>query len=144
MITGRRDRMNTLRQPHGPQWFSVPSKLSRPFCGRHAGTAISQALGLAVARDLKKREEKVVAVVGDGAMTAGLSYEAMNNAGHLKKNMLIGPERQRDVPSPGRRGMSRYLNRSLQSALQRIRARSKNSSSVFRAFKGYQTLPSRA
>ncbi len=90
MITGRRDQMNTIRQPGGISGF--PSPFENPhdhFIVGHAGTAISQALGLAVARDLKGGKEEVVAVVGDGSMTSGLAYEALNNAGHLKKKMLI-------------------------------------------------------
>ncbi len=90
MITGRRDQMNTIRQPGGISGF--PSPFENPhdhFIVGHAGTAISQALGLAVARDLKGGNEEVVAVVGDGSMTSGLAYEALNNAGHLKKKMLI-------------------------------------------------------
>ena len=90
MITGRRDRMHTLRQHDGLSGF--PSPFESPhdqFIVGHASTAISQALGLAVARDAQKGTEKVVAVVGDGAMTAGLAYEALNNAGHLKRSMLI-------------------------------------------------------
>ncbi|HTL47674.1 MAG TPA: 1-deoxy-D-xylulose-5-phosphate synthase [Verrucomicrobiae bacterium] len=90
MITGRRDRMLTLRQPHGISGFPSPFESEHdPFIVGHASTAISQALGLAAARDLNKTDEKVVAVVGDGSITAGLAYEALNNAGHLKKDMLI-------------------------------------------------------
>lgn len=90
MITGRRDRMATLRQPGGLSGFPSPWESRHdPFIVGHAGTAISQALGLACARDLKKGNEKIVAFVGDGAITSGLSFEALNHAGQLKKNMLV-------------------------------------------------------
>jgi len=90
MITGRRERMPTLRQFGGISGF--PSPFESPhdqFIVAHAGTAISQALGLAVARDKKGGSEKVIAVVGDGSLTAGLAYEALNNAGHLRPEMLV-------------------------------------------------------
>ncbi len=112
MMTGRRDRMLTLRQGHGVSGF--PSPFENPhdhFIVGHAGTAISQALGLAVARDLKKGHERVVAVVGDGAMTAGLSYEALNNAGHLKKDMLIVLNDNEMSISKNVGAISKYLNK---------------------------------
>lgn len=90
MITGRRGRMGSLRQAGGLSGFPSPWESPHdPFIVGHAGTAISEAVGLACARDLKRGKEKVVALVGDGAMTAGLSFEALNHAGHLKKSMLI-------------------------------------------------------
>jgi len=90
MITGRRDRMLSLRQPGGISGFPSPfENIHDQFIVGHAGTAISQAVGLACARDLRKTNEEVVAVVGDGAMTSGLAYEALNNAGHLKKPLMI-------------------------------------------------------
>lgn len=124
MITGRRDRMSTLRQPKGLSGFPSPFESQHdPFIVGHAGTAISEALGLAAARDLKKRDEKIVAVVGDGAMTAGLSYEAMNNAGHLKKNMLIVLNDNEMSISKNVGAMSRYLNKVITNPLyNRIRA----------------------
>lgn len=124
MITGRRDRMNTLRQPQGLSGFPSPLESPHdPFIVGHAGTAISEALGLTVARDLKKRHEKIVAVVGDGAMTAGLSYEAMNNAGHLKKNMLIVLNDNEMSISKNVGAMSRYLNKVITNPLyNRVRA----------------------
>ncbi len=112
MITGRKDRMHTLRQPGGLSGFPAPwESVHDPFIVGHAGTAIAQALGLAAARDIKKGNEKVVAVVGDGAMTAGLSFEALNSAGHLKKNMLIILNDNEMSIAKNVGGMSRYLNR---------------------------------
>ncbi len=114
MITGRRTRMHTLRQPEGISGF--PSPFENPhdhFIVGHAGTAISQAVGLAVARDFKKTHEKIVAVVGDGALTAGLSYEALNNAGHLKREMLVILNDNEMSISRNVGGISKYLNKVL-------------------------------
>ncbi len=112
LITGRRDRMNTLRKTEGISGF--PSPFENPhdhFIVGHAGTAIAQAVGLAAARDHFKTDEKVVAVVGDGAMTAGLSYEALNNAGHLKKEMLIVLNDNEMSISKNVGAISKYLNK---------------------------------
>ena len=123
MITGRKDRMCTLRQPGGLSGFPAPWESAHdPFIVGHAGTAITQALGLAAARDIKKGNEKVVAVVGDGAMTAGLSYEALNSAGQLKKNMLIVLNDNEMSIAKNVGAMSRYLNRVITNPLyNRIR-----------------------
>lgn len=112
MITGRRERMHTLRKTEGLSGF--PSPFENPhdhFIVGHAGTAISQALGLACARDFKKGKEKVVAVVGDGALTAGLAYEALNNAGHLKREMLIILNDNEMSISKNVGALSKYLNK---------------------------------
>lgn len=112
MITGRRDRMHSLRQHDGISGFPSPFENEHdPFIVGHAGTAISQAVGLAVARDLMKRDERVVAVAGDGAITAGLSYEALNNAGHLKKEMLIVLNDNEMSISKNVGAISKYLNK---------------------------------
>ncbi len=123
MTTGRKDRMCTLRQPGGLSGFPAPWESEHdPFIVGHAGTAIAQALGLAAARDIKKGNEKVVAVVGDGAMTAGLSFEALNSAGHLKKNMLIVLNDNEMSIAKNVGAMSRYLNRVITNPLyNRIR-----------------------
>jgi 1-deoxy-D-xylulose-5-phosphate synthase len=115
--------MHTLRQPGGLSGFPAPWESEHdPFIVGHAGTAIAQALGLAAARDLNAGHEKVVAVVGDGAMTAGLSYEALNSAGHLKKNMLIILNDNEMSIAKNVGGMSRYLNRVITNPLyNRIR-----------------------
>jgi len=91
ILTGRRDRIRTLRQGGGLSGFTKRSEsLYDPFGAAHAATSISAALGFAVARDLKgEHDRKVVAVIGDGSMSAGMAYEAMNNAGALKKNMIV-------------------------------------------------------
>lgn len=124
MITSRRDRMLTLRKMNGLSGF--PSPFESPhdfFIVGHAGTAISQALGLAVSRDLKKRKERIVAVVGDGALTAGLAYEALNNAGLLKKEMLILLNDNEMSISKNVGAISRYLNKVITNPLyNRLRA----------------------
>ncbi len=112
MITGRRDSMNTIRQHHGISGFPSPfESVHDQFIVGHACTAISQALGLAVARDLKNGHENVVAVVGDGSLTGGLAYEALNNAGHLKKRMLIILNDNAWSISKNVGAISKYLNR---------------------------------
>jgi 1-deoxy-D-xylulose-5-phosphate synthase len=91
ILTGRRDRIRTLRQGGGLSGFTKRSEsVYDPFGAAHAATSISAALGFAVARDLKgEHDRKVIAVIGDGSMSAGMAYEAMNNAGALKKNMIV-------------------------------------------------------
>lgn len=123
MITGRRDRMNTMRKGDGLSGFPSPFESEHDhFIVGHAGTAISQALGLACARDLKKTKEKVVAVVGDGALTSGLAYEALNNAGHLKKKMLIILNDNEMSISKNVGAISKYLNKVITNPLyNRIR-----------------------
>lgn len=114
MITGRKARMLSLRQPHGISGFPSPFESEYDsFIVGHAGTAISQALGLAVARDLQNGKENVVAVVGDGALTSGLAYEALNNAGHLKKDMLIILNDNEMSISKNVGAISKYLNKVL-------------------------------
>jgi 1-deoxy-D-xylulose-5-phosphate synthase len=90
IITGRRDRFDTLRQQHGLSGFPKRDESEYDTFGvAHASTAISAALGMAVARDLAGENFKVVAVVGDGALTGGMAFEAMNNAGALKKDIIV-------------------------------------------------------
>ncbi len=90
ILTGRRDRIRTLRQGGGLSGFTKRSESEYdPFGAAHASTSISAALGFATGRDLQGRDNKVVAVIGDGSMSAGMAYEAMNNAGALKKNMVV-------------------------------------------------------
>src|SRR6476661_2216366 len=86
IITGRRERIRTLRQGGGLSGFTRRAESEYdPFGAAHSSTSISAALGMAVARDLgAPGVGDVVAVIGDGAMSAGMAYEAMNNAGHLK------------------------------------------------------------
>ena len=90
ILTGRNDRLPTLRQEGGLSGFLRRDESPHDqFGAGHAGTALSAALGMAAARDLAGQDHKVVAVVGDGAMTCGLPYEAMNNAGHSDRDLIV-------------------------------------------------------
>ncbi len=90
ILTGRNDRLPTLRQEGGLSGFLRRDESPHDqFGAGHAGTALSAALGMAAARDLAGQAHKVVAVVGDGAMTCGLPYEAMNNAGHSDRDLIV-------------------------------------------------------
>lgn len=90
LLTGRQERFDTLRQTGGISGFLKRTESGHDqFGAGHAGTAMSAALGMATARDLKGESHKVVAVVGDGALTCGLSYEGMNNAGHSDRDIIL-------------------------------------------------------
>ena len=90
ILTGRRDRFTTLRKGGGISGFAMRSESPYdPFGAGHASTAVAAALGMATARDLMAGKERVVAVLGDGALTGGLAYEALNNAGNLKSQFLV-------------------------------------------------------
>ena len=90
LLTGRRRSFNTLRQFHGISGYTTRDESEHdPFGAGHASTSISAALGMAVARDLAKEDYSVVAVIGDGAITAGMAYEALNHAGHLGSRLIV-------------------------------------------------------
>ncbi len=90
ILTGRRDRIRTLRQENGLSGFTKRSEsVYDPFGAAHAGTSISAALGFCVARDLEGRDNHVIAVIGDGSMTAGMAYEAMNIAADSTKRLIV-------------------------------------------------------
>jgi 1-deoxy-D-xylulose-5-phosphate synthase len=90
ILTGRRDRFHTIRKGGGISGFAMRSESEYdPFGAGHASTSVSAALGMAHARDLAGSDETVVAVIGDGALTGGLAYEALNNAGNLKSNFIV-------------------------------------------------------
>ena len=90
ILTGRRDRMRTLRQGGGLSGFTRRSESAYdPFGAAHSSTSISAGLGMAVARDLQGERFNVVAVIGDGAMSAGMAYEAMNNAGSMDSRLIV-------------------------------------------------------
>lgn len=90
ILTGRRDRIRTLRKADGLSGFTKRAESAYdPFGAGHSSTSISAGLGMAVARDLKGQDNHVVAVIGDGAMSAGMAYEAMNNAGSLKSRLVV-------------------------------------------------------
>lgn len=90
ILTGRKDKFKTIRIHNGLSGFPKRSESEYDaFSTGHSSTSISAALGFAAARDLKNEDYKVVAVIGDGSMTGGLAFEGLQNAGHLKKDMLI-------------------------------------------------------
>ena len=90
ILTGRKDRIRTIRQGGGLSGFTRRSESEYdPFGAAHSSTSISAALGMAVARDLTGGDNHVIAVIGDGAMSAGMAYEAMNNAGALKSRLIV-------------------------------------------------------
>ncbi|CAN0877347.1 Probable 1-deoxy-D-xylulose-5-phosphate synthase, chloroplastic [Linum grandiflorum] len=90
ILTGRRDKMQTIKQTNGLAGFTKRSESEYDCFGTgHSSTTISAGLGMAMGRDLKERKNNVVAVIGDGAMSAGQAYEAMNNAGYLDSDMIV-------------------------------------------------------
>ena len=90
ILTGRRDRMRTLRQGGGLSGFTKRAESEYdPFGAAHAATSISAALGFAVGRDREQRNNHVIAVIGDGSMSAGMAYEAMNNAASSTKRLIV-------------------------------------------------------
>lgn len=112
ILTGRKDRMHTLRQPGGLSGFTDPEESEHDhFHVAHAGTAISQALGMVCARDFLGKKHRVVAVIGDGGLTSGLALEGINNAGHLRKKMLIVLNDNDMSISKNVGAFSRYLNK---------------------------------
>lgn len=90
VLTGRRDRIRTLRQKDGLSGFTRRAESAYdPFGAGHSSTSISSGLGMAVASDLKGEKRNVIAVIGDGAMSAGMAYEAMNNAGAMDARLIV-------------------------------------------------------
>jgi 1-deoxy-D-xylulose-5-phosphate synthase len=90
ILTGRRDKFMTLKQENGISGFTKRSEsIYDPFGAGHSSTSISAALGMEVGRLLQNKDNKVIAVIGDGAMTAGMAYEALNNAGSLKNRLIV-------------------------------------------------------
>ncbi|RME40033.1 MAG: 1-deoxy-D-xylulose-5-phosphate synthase, partial [Deltaproteobacteria bacterium] len=116
LLTGRRDRFGTLRQLDGLSGF--PKRAESPhdcFDVGHSSTSISAALGMAAARDRRGGQEKIVAVIGDGSMTAGLAYEGLNQAGHLKKNLVVILNDNEMSISPNVGALSSFLSRKMTS-----------------------------
>ena len=90
IITGRRDKIRTLRQGGGLSGFTKRQESEYdPFGAAHSSTSISSALGIAEANKLSNKSDNVIAVIGDGAISAGMAYEAMNNAGASKTKMIV-------------------------------------------------------
>jgi 1-deoxy-D-xylulose-5-phosphate synthase len=112
IITGRRDRIRTLRQPGGLSGFTKRDESPYdPFGAAHSSTSISAALGMAVARDLKQGTNNVVAVIGDGAMSAGMAYEALNNAGARDERLIVVLNDNDMSIAPPTGALSAYLAR---------------------------------
>src|SRR6188508_2104299 len=112
ILTGRRDRIRTLRQGGGLSGFTKRSESEYdPFGAAHAATSISAALGFAAARDAKGQDNKVVAVIGDGSMSAGMAYEAMNNACVTTRQLTVILNDNDMSIAPPVGGMSAYFAR---------------------------------
>ena len=116
ILTGRRDRIRTLRQPGGLSGFTRRSESEYdPFGAAHSSTSISSGLGMAVASDLKGEPRNVIAVIGDGAMSAGMAYEAMNNAGAGKARLIVVLNDNDMSIAPPVGAMSAYLSKLISS-----------------------------
>jgi 1-deoxy-D-xylulose-5-phosphate synthase len=114
ILTGRRDRIRTLRQGNGLSGFTKRAESEYdPFGAAHSSTSISSALGMAVARDLSGQNHNVIAVIGDGALSAGMAYEAMNNAGAMDSRLIVILNDNDMSIAPPVGAMSAYLSRLL-------------------------------
>ncbi|MGB0921143.1 MAG: 1-deoxy-D-xylulose-5-phosphate synthase [Alphaproteobacteria bacterium] len=112
ILTARRDRIRTLRQQDGLSGFTKRAESEYdPFGAAHSSTSISAGLGMSVARDLQGGHNNVIAVIGDGAMSAGMAYEAMNNAGHLGSRLIVILNDNEMSIAPPVGAMSAYLAR---------------------------------
>ena len=116
ILTGRRDRIRTLRQAGGLSGFTKRSESEYdPFGAAHSSTSISAGLGMAVASQLQGVDRHVIAVIGDGSMSAGMAYEAMNNAGAGKANLIVILNDNDMSIAPPVGAMSAYLSRTISS-----------------------------
>src|SRR5579872_3695799 len=116
ILTGRRDRIRSLRQGGGLSGFTRRAESEYdPFGAAHSSTSISAGLGMAVGRDLKGATNQVIAVIGDGAMSAGMAYEAMNNAGSMDARLIVILNDNDMSIAPPVGAMSAYLSRLLSS-----------------------------
>ncbi len=133
ILTGRRGRIRTLRQGAGLSGFTKRAESEYdPFGAAHAATSISAALGFAVARDNRGDDSHVIAVIGDGSMSAGMAYEAMNNAAHSTKRLIVILNDNDMSIAPPVGGMSSYLARlAATRTYRRIRKTAKSVASAF-------------
>jgi 1-deoxy-D-xylulose-5-phosphate synthase len=116
ILTGRRDKMLSLRQGGGLSGFTKRSESQYdPFGAGHSSTSISAALGMSVARDFKGEDNNVIAVIGDGSMSAGMAYEAMNNAGSMDSRLIVILNDNDMSIAPPVGAMSAYLSRLISS-----------------------------
>src|SRR5271155_4897813 len=112
ILTGRRDRIRTLRMGGGLSGFTKRSESEYdPFGAAHSSTSISAALGFAVGRDFKRKKNNVIAVIGDGSISAGMAYEAMNNAGASDSRLIVILNDNDMSIAPPTGAMSSYLSR---------------------------------
>ncbi len=132
ILTGRRDRIRTLRQGGGLSGFTKRAEsVYDPFGAAHAATSISAAVGFAAARDQQGRDNRVVAVIGDGSMSAGMAYEAMNNAVDATRQLTVILNDNDMSIAPPVGGMSAYLAREVSGGMyQSIRHLAKNVTSI--------------
>ncbi len=124
LITGRHDRFHTLRQYKGLSGFpKVEESEYDAFGTGHAGTSISAALGMTLAKDIQKRNNRAIAVIGDGSMTAGMAFEALNHAGHLDRNLIVILNDNEMSISPNVGAVSSFLSRKLSGrTMRRVKA----------------------
>ncbi|MGH8337783.1 MAG: 1-deoxy-D-xylulose-5-phosphate synthase N-terminal domain-containing protein, partial [Gammaproteobacteria bacterium] len=117
ILTGRRNRIRTLRQPGGLSGFTRRSESPYDaFGAAHSSTSISAGLGMAVASSLSAKDNRVICVIGDGAMSAGMAYEAMNNAGARNENLIVILNDNDMSISPPTGAFSAYLARTTSSS----------------------------
>jgi 1-deoxy-D-xylulose-5-phosphate synthase len=134
LVTGRLDRFGTIRQAGGLSGFLAREESEHDVFGAgHASTSISAALGMAVARDLRGEDYAVVAVIGDGALTGGLAYEGLNNAGHLERPLIVVLNDNGMSISPNVGAISRIL--------MRIRTHPRYREAKEEVWKGLERLP---
>jgi 1-deoxy-D-xylulose-5-phosphate synthase len=143
-LTGRRDKIRTIRQPGGLYGFTKRSESEfDPFGAAHSSTSISAGLGMAVARDLKNEDHNVVCVIGDGAISAGMAYEAMNNAGSMKSKLIVILNDNDMSIAPPVGAMSAYLSRLLSGkTFQSARSLAKHMAKKFP--KSFQNIAAKA
>ncbi len=116
ILTGRKKFMHTLRQKDGISGFLKRTESEYDTFGAgHSSTSVSAALGMAIARDLNNDKKHVVAVIGDGSLSAGMAYEAMNNAGHLRSKLIVVLNDNDMSIAPNVGAMNKYLNRLMSS-----------------------------
>lgn len=112
ILTGRKNKMNTIRQYEGLSGFPKRCESSHDvFETGHSSTSISAGLGMAIARDIKKENSEVVSIIGDGSMTAGMAFEALNHAGDIKSKMIVILNDNEMSISKNVGGLSKYLDR---------------------------------
>ncbi|MBF87794.1 MAG: 1-deoxy-D-xylulose-5-phosphate synthase [Pelagibacterales bacterium] len=120
ILTGRRNKMKSLRQEKGLSGFTKRAESEYdPFGAAHASTSISAALGMAAAAELNNEDRRSIAVIGDGAMTAGMAYEAMNNAGSMKLPLIVILNDNDMSIAPPVGAMSAYLSKLISSSSYR-------------------------